>query len=104
MIFIIMNIGDHLPLIKGVFLVAMLDEPAAVTLWFINMIMLFYLCAPAPLWIKRKSLTLLLNPIGIAGCRLVLGASGQSAHDLLPLLRGWDCFVWNRLHPKQSGR
>ncbi len=60
LIFLVMNIGDHLPLIKGVFLVAMLDEPAAVTLWFINMIMLFYLCAPALLWIKRRSLTLLL--------------------------------------------
>ncbi|TCU28907.1 peptidoglycan/LPS O-acetylase OafA/YrhL [Rhizobium azibense] len=60
LLFIIMNIGDHLSLIKGVFLVAMLDEPAAVTLWFINMIMLFYLCTPALLWIKRRSLTLLL--------------------------------------------
>jgi peptidoglycan/LPS O-acetylase OafA/YrhL len=47
LIFLIVGLSHSDATIKGMFLFGMLYEPAAHTLWFANMIVLFYLLAPA---------------------------------------------------------
>lgn len=67
LLFMAVHYGDKVTLLKGLFLWGMLDEPAAPTLWFANMIVLFYLLAPFLIQLKDR--------IGwyAATCALILG-------------------------------
>jgi peptidoglycan/LPS O-acetylase OafA/YrhL len=54
LVFIAFRFGDVTSLVKGALLVGMLAEPAALTLWFVNMIVLFYIVAPLLIRLRHK--------------------------------------------------
>jgi peptidoglycan/LPS O-acetylase OafA/YrhL len=66
LLFLIVGLSHSNATIKGMFLIGMLYEPSAHTLWFANMIVLFYLLAPALIALCRRTSAFL------ALCGLVL--------------------------------
>jgi peptidoglycan/LPS O-acetylase OafA/YrhL len=54
LIFLAVGLSHSDATIKGMFLIGVLYEPAAHTLWFANMIVLFYLLAPALIMLRRR--------------------------------------------------
>jgi surface polysaccharide O-acyltransferase-like enzyme len=67
-LFLAAGVSDTLPLVKGVVLVAMLLAPPPFTLWFVNMIVLFYLIAPLLIRLRAN----VLAYIGL--CIVIIGA------------------------------
>ena len=67
-LFLAAGVSDALALFKGVTLVAMLLAPPPYTLWFVNMIVLFYLIAPLLIGLRG-------NEVGYIGlCTVIVGA------------------------------
>ena len=67
-LFLAAGISDTLALVKGVTLVAMLLAPPPLTLWFVNMIVLFYLIAPLLIGWRGNEVAY------IALCTVIVGA------------------------------
>src|SRR6266481_3367010 len=67
-LFLAAGISDALSLFKGVTLVAMLLAPPPFTLWFVNMIVLFYLVAPLLISMRGNEVAY------IALCTAIVGA------------------------------
>ncbi len=67
-LFLAAGISDTLALVKGVTLVAMLLAPPPLTLWFVNMIVLFYLIAPLLIGLRGNEVAY------IALCTVIVGA------------------------------
>jgi peptidoglycan/LPS O-acetylase OafA/YrhL len=67
-LFLAAGISDTFALVKGVTLVAMLLAPPPFTLWFVNMIVLFYVIAPLLIGLRGKAVAY------IASCTLIVGA------------------------------
>ena len=67
-LFLVAGISDALALVKGVTLVAMLLAPPPFTLWFVNMIVLFYLIAPLLIGLHGNEAAY------VALCTLIVGA------------------------------
>jgi peptidoglycan/LPS O-acetylase OafA/YrhL len=67
-LFLAAGIGDTFALVKGVTLVAMLLAPPPFTLWFVNMIVLFYLIAPLLIGLRANEAAY------IALCTVIVGA------------------------------
>ena len=62
------GVSDTFTLVKGVTLVAMLLAPPPLTLWFVNMIVLFYLIAPMLIGLRGNEVAY------IALCSAIVGA------------------------------
>jgi peptidoglycan/LPS O-acetylase OafA/YrhL len=67
-LFLAAGISDTLALFKGVTLVAMLLAPPPFTLWFVDMIILFYLIAPLLIGVRANEVAY------IAVCAAIVGA------------------------------
>jgi len=67
-LFLAAGVSDTFALVKGITLVAMLLAPPPFTLWFVNMIVLFYLIAPLLIGLRRNELAY------IALCTVIVGA------------------------------
>jgi peptidoglycan/LPS O-acetylase OafA/YrhL len=67
-LFLAAGVSDALALFKGVTLVAMLLAPPPFTLWFVNMIVLFYLIAPLLIGLRGNEAAY------VALCTLIVGA------------------------------
>jgi surface polysaccharide O-acyltransferase-like enzyme len=67
-LFLVAGMSDTLTLVKGVTLVAMLLAPPPFTLWFVNMIVLFYLIAPLLMGLRGNEVAY------IALCTVIVGA------------------------------
>ena len=67
-LFLAAGISDTFPLVKGVTLVAMLLAPPPFTLWFVNMIVLYYLIAPLLIGLRANQVAY------IALCAVIVGA------------------------------
>jgi peptidoglycan/LPS O-acetylase OafA/YrhL len=67
-LFLAAGISDTLALVKGVSLVAMLLAPPPFTLWFVNMIVLFYLIAPLLIGFRGNEVAY------VALCTVIVGA------------------------------
>jgi len=67
-LFLAAGVSDTLSLVKGVTLVAMLLAPPPYTLWFVNMIVLFYLIAPLLIGLRGNAVAY------IALCTAIVGA------------------------------
>ena len=67
-LFLAAGVSDTLALVKGVTLVAMLFAPPPFTLWFVNMIVLFYLIAPLLIALRKNEMAY------IALCAVIVGA------------------------------
>jgi peptidoglycan/LPS O-acetylase OafA/YrhL len=67
-LFLAAGMSDAVPLVKGVTLVAMLLAPPPFTLWFVNMIVLFYLIAPLLIRMRGK----VVAYVGL--CSAIVGA------------------------------
>ena len=67
-LFLAAGVSDALALFKGVTLVAMLLAPPPFTLWFVNMILLFYLIAPLLIGLRGNEAAY------IALCTVIVGA------------------------------
>jgi peptidoglycan/LPS O-acetylase OafA/YrhL len=67
-LFLAAGVSDALALFKGVTLVAMLLAPPPFTLWFVNMIVLFYLIAPLLIGLRGNEVAY------IALCTVIVGA------------------------------
>jgi len=67
-LFLAAGVSDTLSLVKGVTLVAMLLAPPPFTLWFVNMIVLFYLIAPLLIGLRENEVAY------ITLCAVIVGA------------------------------
>ncbi len=67
-LFLVAGVSDAVPLFKGVTLVAMLLAPPPYTLWFVNMIVLFYLIAPLLISLRGNEVAY------VASCTAIVGA------------------------------
>jgi surface polysaccharide O-acyltransferase-like enzyme len=67
-LFLATGVSDALSLFKGVTLVGMLLAPPPFTLWFVNMIVLFYLIAPLLIGLRGNKVAY------IALCTVIVGA------------------------------
>ncbi len=67
-LFLAAGVSDTFTLIKGVTLIGMLLAPPPLTLWFVNMIILFYLIAPMLIGLRRNEVAY------IALCAAIVGA------------------------------
>src|SRR6266436_5604988 len=67
-LFLAAGVSDSLALVKGVTLVGMLLAPPPFTLWFVNMIVLFYLIAPLLIGLSGNEVAY------IALCTVIVGA------------------------------
>jgi len=67
-LFLAAGVSDALALFKGVTLVAMLLAPPPFTLWFVNMIVLFYLIAPLLIGLRGNEAAY------VALCTVIVGA------------------------------
>ena len=67
-LFLAAGVSDTVTLIKGVTLVGMLLAPPPLTLWFVNMIVLFYLIAPMLIGLRGNEVAY------IALCTAIVGA------------------------------
>jgi peptidoglycan/LPS O-acetylase OafA/YrhL len=67
-LFLAAGISDTFALVKGVTLIAMLLAPPPYTLWFVNMIVLFYLIAPLLIGLRENEVAY------IALCTTIVGA------------------------------
>ena len=67
-LFLAAGVSDTFTLVKGVTLVAMLLAPPPLTLWFVNMIVLFYLIAPMLIGLRGNEVAY------IASCTAIVGA------------------------------
>ncbi|MGC1398316.1 acyltransferase family protein, partial [Candidatus Binatus sp.] len=90
-LFLAAGMSDAIPLVKGVTLVAMLLAPPPFTLWFVNMIVLFYLIAP--LLIRMRG-----NVVAYIGiCLAIVGAMSVYQSEMgridMRLILYFPCFA-----------
>lgn len=70
-LFIVMNIDTLMPVVHGLALISMVTKVAPRTLWFIDMLVMFYAVAPVFLWARDKIWLCLLTLAGVLGAAYV---------------------------------
>jgi surface polysaccharide O-acyltransferase-like enzyme len=73
-LFLVAGISDTFALVKGVTLVGMLLAPPPFTLWFVNMIVLFYLIAPLLIRMRGNEAAYITLCAAIVGAMIVYQA------------------------------
>jgi peptidoglycan/LPS O-acetylase OafA/YrhL len=90
-LFLAAGVSDALALFKGVTLVAMLLAPPPFTLWFVNMILLFYLIAPLLIGLRGNAVAY------IALCAVIVGVMGLYQAEIgridIRLILYFPCFA-----------
>src|SRR5580700_10717302 len=90
-LFLAAGISDTLALIKGVTLVAMLLAPPPLTLWFVNMILLFYLIAPLLIGLRGNEVAYIAICIVIVGAMILYQA--ETGRIDMRLVLYFPCFA-----------
>jgi peptidoglycan/LPS O-acetylase OafA/YrhL len=90
-LFLVTGISDVLTLIKGVMLVAMLRPPAPFTLWFLNMLVLFYLIAPLLIRLRVNEVVYLGLCAAIVGAMVLYKA--ETGRIDMRLILYFPCFA-----------
>jgi hypothetical protein len=90
-LFLAAGVSDAFALFKGVTLVAMLLAPPPFTLWFVNMILLFYLIAPLLIGLRGNAVAYIALCTVIVGA-MVLYQAGTGRMDMRLILY-FPCFA-----------
>lgn len=90
-LFLAAGISDTLALVKGVTLVGMLLAPPPLTLWFVDMIVLFYLMAPLLIGLRENEMAYIALCAAIVGA-MILYQAGTGRMDMRLILY-FPCFA-----------
>lgn len=90
-LFLAAGVSAALPLVKGVTLVAMLLAPPPYTLWFVNMIVLFYLIAPLLISLRGNEVAYIALCTAIGGAMILYQA--MTARIDVRLILYFPCFA-----------